>query len=96
MLIHGSGALDKNETAGLDVHNDDGPKPYWQITQYLSERGFAVLRYDKRGVGANQITDQNVWGNSTVNDLIRDAGNALNILALQPEVESSEDKRTWT
>ena len=27
------------------------------------------------------ITDQNVWGNATVNDLIHDAGNALNILA---------------
>jgi hypothetical protein len=25
LLIHGSGALDKNETTGLDVHND-GPK----------------------------------------------------------------------
>ena len=56
-------------------------------TQYLSERGFTVLRYDKRGVGANHITDQNVWGNTTVNDLIHDAGNALNILAVQPEVD---------
>ena len=55
--------------------------------QYLSERGFAVLRYDKRGVGANHITDQNVGGNATVNDLIHDAGNALNILAVQPEVD---------
>ena len=95
MLIHGSGALDKNETAGVDVHND-GPKPYWQIAQYLSERGFAVLRYDKRGVGANHITDQNVWGNATVNDLIHDAGNALNILAVQPEVRSSKDKCNWS
>jgi uncharacterized protein len=86
LLIHGSGALDKNETAGLDVHND-GPKPYWQIAQYLSERGFAVLRFDKRGVGADGIIDQNVWGNATVNDLIRNAGNALDILALQPEVD---------
>ena len=86
LLIHGSGALDKNETAGLDVH-DDGPKPYWQIAQYLSERGFAVLRYDKRGVGASNIIDQNVWGNATVNDLIHDAGNALNILRVQPEVD---------
>jgi pimeloyl-ACP methyl ester carboxylesterase len=86
LLIHGSGALDKNETAGLDVHND-GPKPYWQIAQYLSERGFAVLRFDKRGVGADGIIDQNVWGNATVNDLIHDAENALNILAVQPEVD---------
>jgi pimeloyl-ACP methyl ester carboxylesterase len=33
------------------------------------------------------ITGQNVWGNATVNDLIHDAGNALNILAAQPEVD---------
>lgn len=35
-------------------------KPLWQIAQYLSERGFAVLRYDKRGVGANHL---NIIGN---------------------------------
>jgi pimeloyl-ACP methyl ester carboxylesterase len=86
LLIPGSGALDKNETTGLDVH-EDGPKPFWQIAQYLSERGFAVLRYDKRGVGVNHTIDQNVWGNATVNDLIHDAGNALNILRVQPEVD---------
>ncbi len=68
------------------MHND-GPKPYWQIAQYLSERGFAVLRYDKRGVGADHITDQNVWGNATINDLIYDAGIALNILRVQPELD---------
>ena len=45
----------------------------WQIAQYLSERGFAVLRYDKRGIGANFTIDQNVWGNATINDLIHDA-----------------------
>ncbi len=50
-------------------------------TQYLSERGFGVLRYDKRGVGANlTILDTNIWGNATVNDLIHDAEKALNIL----------------
>ena len=58
-----------------------------QIAQYLSERGFAVLRYDKRGLGANNTIDQNVWGNATVNDLIRDAEKALNILTLQPEID---------
>ena len=54
LLIHGSGAFDKNETLAF-VHKN-GPKPatpLWQIAQYLSERGFAVLRYDKRDVGAN-------------------------------------------
>ena len=79
LLIHGSGANDKNETLGF-VYKD-GPKPptlFWQIAQHLSERGFAVLRYDKRGVGANYtILDTNVWGNATTDDLIHDAENAL-------------------
>ena len=51
LLIAGSGALDKNGTSGF-VHKN-GPKPptpYLQIAQYLTERGFAVLRYDKREV----------------------------------------------
>jgi uncharacterized protein len=39
------------------------------VAQYLSERGFVVLRYDKRGVGANDtILNPNVWGNSTATD----------------------------
>lgn len=88
LLIHGSGANDKNETLGYVHKNGPEPtKPFWQIAQYLSERGFAVLRYDKRGIGANYTIDQNVWGNATVNDLIRDAEKALNILTLQPEVD---------
>src|SRR5713226_7767978 len=67
LLISGSGANDKNGTLGF-VHKN-GPKPptpYLQIAQYLSERGFAVLRYDKRGIGANStIINSNVWGNAT-------------------------------
>jgi pimeloyl-ACP methyl ester carboxylesterase len=88
LLISGSGANDKNGTLGFAHKN--GPKPvtpYLQIAQYLSERGFAVLRYDKRGVSANYTINQNVWGNATINDLIHDAEKALNILTLQPEVD---------
>src|SRR5437867_4591285 len=88
LLISGSGANDKNGTLGF-VHKY-GPKPltpYLQMAQYLSERGFAVLRYDKRGIGANYTINQNVWGNATINQLIHDAEKALNILTLQPEVD---------
>ncbi|HEU4822331.1 MAG TPA: alpha/beta fold hydrolase, partial [Nitrososphaeraceae archaeon] len=50
-----------------------------------------VLRYDKRGVGANsQIIDTNVWGNLTFDDLKRDAERALEVLTQQPEVDSSK------
>src|SRR5438093_4614968 len=81
-MIQGSGAVDMNETLTKNA------KPFWQIAQYLSERGFAVLRYDKRGVGANYtILDTNVWGNTTANDLIQDSKKALNVLIQQPEVD---------
>jgi dienelactone hydrolase len=60
-----------------------------EVAPYLSERGFAVLQYDKRGTnGVNHtIIDTNVWGNVTVNDLIHDAEKALNVLIQQPEVD---------
>jgi uncharacterized protein len=82
LLVAGSGAIDMNVTISPDV------KPFWHIAQYLSERGFVVLRYDKRGVGANgTIIDTNVWGNATFDDLKNDAAKALNILTEQPEVD---------
>jgi pimeloyl-ACP methyl ester carboxylesterase len=88
LLIHGSGSFDKNETEVLFAHKNSLKPltPFWQIAQYLSERGFAVLRYDKRGVG-NFTIDQNVWENATVNDFIHDAEKALNVLIQQPEVD---------
>src|SRR5919108_3516370 len=82
LFVAGSGAVDMNETLSPDS------KPFWQIAQYLSERGFAVLRYDKRGIGANsQIIDTNIWGNLTFNDLKNDAEIALGVLTQQPEVD---------
>jgi uncharacterized protein len=85
LLVPGSGAVDMNETLSPDS------KPFWQIAQYLSERGFAVLRYDKRGVGANsQIIDTNIWGNVTFEDLKHDAETTLNVLIQQPEVDKNQ------
>jgi hypothetical protein len=95
LLIQGSGAVDMNETEGfIRIDNATGSKIYpsgqlsFEIAQYLSERGFEVLRYDKRGVGANYtILDTNVWGNATANDYIQDGKKALNVLLQQPEVD---------
>jgi len=83
LMMLGSGALDKKSTVTKNA------KPFWEIAQYLSERGFAVLRYDKRGVGATSYTvsNQNVYGNATADDFIHDAQKALNILTRQPEVD---------
>jgi pimeloyl-ACP methyl ester carboxylesterase len=97
LLITGSGAEDMNETAGfVRINKTTGekeypPVPFFQIAQYLSERGFAVLRYDKRGVGENHtILDANVWGNLTIDDLKQDAEKALAVLMQQPEVDNSK------
>src|SRR5215831_5521820 len=83
LMIQGSGAIDMNSTLTKNA------KPFWQIAQYLSERGFVVLRYDKRGVGATSytISNSNVWGNATANDFIHDGEKALNVLIQQPEVD---------
>jgi uncharacterized protein len=96
-LINGSGAEDMNETGGyIRIDNATGSKiypstPFFQIAEYLSDRRFVTLRYDKRGIGTNHtILDSNVWGNLTINDLGQDANKALAILTQQPEVDNSK------
>ena len=97
LLIPGSGPVDMNETVGpVRIDNKTGSiiyppsRPFFEIAQYLSERGFAVLQYDKRGVGANMtILDHNVWGNVTLDDLKHDAEKALDVLIQQPEVDAN-------
>ena len=91
LLIPGSGVTDKNGTVGF-VHKDESnstpPTPLLQIAQYLSERGFGVLRYDKRGVGTNNtILDPNIWINATANELIKDSKKGLDALMKQPEID---------
>ena len=96
LLVPGSGPVDMNETGGaVRIDNKTGSliyppaRPFFDIAEYLSQRGFAVLQYDKRGIGANfTILDSNVWGNTTVTDLENDAQKALEVLIKQPEVDS--------
>ena len=98
LLVPGSGATDMNETGGyIHIDNSTGSlvypsaRPFYDIAEFLSERGFVVLQYDKRGIGANAtILDNNVWGNITFDDLARDAQKALDILLKQPEVDPSK------
>jgi uncharacterized protein len=65
---------------------------FFQIAEFLSESGFVVLRYDKRGVNSNfKLSDGNVWGNVTFDDLKQDAEKALSVLLKQPEVNRSKE-----
>ena len=92
LLITGSGGEDMNASAiFIRIDNATGtkiypPTPFFQIADYLSDRGFVTLRYDKRGIGENHtIVDSNVWGNMTINELVQDANKALLVLIKQPE-----------
>jgi pimeloyl-ACP methyl ester carboxylesterase len=89
LLIHGSGAADMDGYIPAELSGTEtGARIFLQIAEYLSERGFVVLRYDKRGVGENAtILDPAVFGNVTVHQLQRDAEVALDVLMQQPEVD---------
>ena len=78
LLVPGAGPADMNY-GGM----------FLQIAQFLSERGFVVLRYDKRGISENGTNiDSNIWGNMTFDDLKQDAQKAVNVLMQQPEVDA--------
>lgn len=85
VLIPGSGPADMNYTAS------NNSKLFLQISQYLSERGFVVLKYDKRGIDDNAtVINKNLWGNTTYDDLKQDAQKVVNVLINQPEVDSQK------
>lgn len=63
LLIHGSGPMDRDE-APLYV--------FRELAHRLSAQGFAVLRYDKRGVGESRFLDDE-QKSSTLQDLSADA-----------------------
>ena len=78
VLLVGSGSLDRDE-------NIFGHKGHLLLADALSRQGFAVLRYDKRGVGAS------TGGKSTdpVEELAQDAMAAVRFVAARPEVDAS-------
>jgi esterase/lipase len=88
LLVNLGGPQDMNDTAEIIVNGKPKTvKQFWQIAQYLSEKGFAVLRFDKRGTEGNGSINDNVWLNATFNDLKKDAQKALSVLTQQPEVD---------
>ena len=92
LLIQGSGPRDMNEyIPPEDGGYPGGSRPQLQIAQYLSERGFAVLRYNKRGVGLNGVLlNQDIYLSITFQDLKKDAEKALEVLMQQPGVDANE------
>jgi pimeloyl-ACP methyl ester carboxylesterase len=92
LLVHGSGNTDMDEYLPPEVSNtEEGARPFLQIAEYLSKRGIAVLRYNKRGIGSNgTILDAGVVTNTTFQNLLQDAETALEVLLQQPEVNKDD------
>lgn len=76
IFVHGSGAEDRNETIGPNA-------VFLQLATALSNAGYAVLRYDKRGVGLSRGS----YANSTRGDLLADARAALAFARAQSRVD---------
>ena len=77
VLVHGSGPTDRDST----VH---GHKPFLVLADALSRAGYAVLRYDKRGVGQSSGD----FRAATTLDFTGDAAAAMRYLRTRSEVDS--------
>lgn len=92
LLVQGSGTIDMDEYLPPGATGLEKPSaPFVQIAEYLSARGFAVLRYNKRYVGAKStLLDPEGWATVTFQDLKQDAETALKVLIEQPEVDADD------
>ncbi len=76
ILITGSGPQDRDETLF-------GHKPFGVLADFLSRNGYAVLRYDDRGVGKSTGDFQS----ATSQDFSYDAEAAFDFLKTRPEID---------
>jgi len=92
LIIHGSGSTDMDGYIPAELTGTGEPvRHYLLLAEYLTERGFAVLRYNKRGVGLTGVTlDADIVVNKTVQDLIGDAEKALKVLMHQSQVDQGD------
>jgi uncharacterized protein len=77
VLVSGSGPNDRDQTI-------EGQKPFLVIADFLTRKGIAVLRYDKRGIA--QSTGD--YAGATINDFAQDAQSALTYLKSRSEVDA--------
>lgn len=80
VLVAGSGP--HNRDAGLSLH-----KTLLVLADHLTRQGFAVLRYDKRGVG---LTGGELHPGSTTDEYAADALAAVRYLKLQPNIDPNQ------
>ncbi len=76
ILVAGSGSVDRDEiVAGIPI--------FAQLAGTLSQQGFAVLRYDKRGVGQSGGRNER----ATLDDYAEDLVSTVKWLAKRPDID---------
>jgi hypothetical protein len=92
LLIGGSGSVDMNEFIPAPFTGTGEPsRAMLQVAEYLSARGYAVLRYNKRYVGLDGvILNPEITKMPEVQVFIDDAGKALEVLSGLTEVDSDD------
>ena len=78
VLVSGSGQQNRDE----EIYNH---RPFLVLADALTRAGFAVLRYDDRGVGGSEGLE--TLGTATMYDFARDAAAAVDSLASRPGVD---------
>lgn len=79
ILVSGSGPQNRNEEVL-------GHKPFLVISDYLTRKGIAVLRYDDRGVDESE----GVYKSATINNFASDATSALMYLKKRKEINNKK------
>ena len=79
ILVAGSGPHDRDE-------NVAGHRPFLVLTDHLTRKGIAVLRYDKRGIGRSTGN----YEQATTEDFASDATAALDYLKSRKEINSKK------
>lgn len=96
VLLHGSGPADMDETMSSALTDTGRPAGIFKdISGALARAGFAVFRYNKRGVlgwdaaGERPVVDAGVYGAITVDDLRQDAVAVMKYLRGLPRFAGS-------
>jgi pimeloyl-ACP methyl ester carboxylesterase len=78
ILISGSGPQDRDETIF-------GHKPFAVLADYLTKKGFAILRVDERGIGKSTGN----FNTATSADFANDTEAAIHFLKNQPQIDTA-------
>lgn len=79
VLVSGSGPQNRDEEMM-------GHRPFWVLADYLTNLGYAVLRYDDRGT----FNSEGDFSAATTHDFVNDAAAAVHYLKKRPEVDSTK------